>query len=167
MKKASPAARAIVAALTVAALAFFLIGPDKVWTLAAGPGDQGAVDIATLARLPRPMDSLACTPPLCTGRLDFALPAYPDAPEALMRRLDAVVLADTRNLTRVDDGSDPAYRRYLARTAIMRFPDTVDARAAPLGAGSGLMLYGRAQLGIDDYGVNRRRLETWAAQLKS
>lgn len=152
--------------MALAGLAFFLIGPEHVWTLVAGPADQGPVDIARLERRTRPTDSLACTPTLCRGRLDFELPLYPLEPDALMRRLDAVVLADKRDLTRVDDGSDPRYRRYVARTRIMRFPDTIDARAIPVGSGGGLMLYGRSQLGVNDSSVNRARIESWIAHLR-
>lgn len=144
---------------------FVLIGPARVYTWIAGPADQGAVDFATLQRRSTPTDSLACTPGLCRSRIDLSLPVYAEPPEQLMQRLDAVVLADARNLTRVDDQSRPAYRRYVARTAAMRFPDTIDAEARPFKGGTGLMLYGRSQLGVGDWGVNRARQEGWIARL--
>lgn len=157
--------RAAALIVVAAMLAFFSIGPERFWALAAGPADQGQVDPSRLARRDKPTDSLVCSPGLCAGRTDVLLPLYGQAPEALMRRLDAVVLADARHLTRVDDGSDPAYRRYVARTPMMRFADTIDARASPAAGGTGLMLYGRSQLGVGDWGVNLRRLQAWTAAL--
>ena len=149
----------------VAGLGFVLVGPERVYTWIAGPADQGAVDFATLQRRPDPTDSLACTPPLCRIHVDLVLPVYAEPPDQLMDHLDAIVLADTDNLTRVDDRTRPAYRRYVARTAAMRFPDTIDAEAQPLDGGTGLMIYGRSQLGNGDWGVNRARQQGWAAGL--
>ena len=148
-----------------ASVGFMAIGPERVYTWIAGPADQGAVDFATLQRRTRPTDSLACSPALCRIRVDLALPIYADTPAVLMGRLDSVLLADSGNLVRVDDGTRPAYRRYVARTAAMRFPDTIDAEAQTLAGGSGLMIYGRSQLGTGDWGVNLSRHRGWAAAL--
>ncbi len=83
-------------------------------------------------------------------------------PAALLARLDVAVLAD-RNVTRVDDGGRPDYRRYVARTAILRFPDTIDAEAIPGDGGTRLRLYSRSLLGKSDLGANAERLEGWRA----
>lgn len=152
-----------VMALTTAA--FFATGPVRVWTRLAGPADQGPVDLATLQRRTSPNDALACTPGLCAARADRALPVFPETPAALIARLDEIVLSDTRNLLRVDDGSRPTYRRYVARTPIMRYPDTVDAVAVPSVGGSGLAIYSRSQMGKGDWGVNRARIEGWVRRL--
>ena len=148
-----------------AGVGFLAIGPERVYTWIAGPADQGAVDFATLQRRNWPTDSLACSATLCRIRVDLVLPVYRESPVALMRRLDAVVLADIANLRRVDDGRRPAYRRYVARTAAMRFPDTIDAEAQTIAGGTGLMIYGRSQLGTGDWGVNLGRQRGWAAGL--
>ena len=149
----------------VAGLGFIAVGPEHVYTWIAGPADQGGVDFATLQRRSQPTDSLACTVHLCRIRVDLPLPVYAETPAVLMERLDAVVLADIGNLTRVDDGSRPNYRRYVARTAAMRFPDTIDAEAQTIAGGTGLMIYGRSQLGTGDWGVNLGRQRGWAAGL--
>lgn len=148
-----------------AGVGFIAIGPERVYAWIAGPADQGAVDFTTLQRRTKPTDSLACSPALCRIRVDLALPVYAEPPAVLMQRLDAVVLADSGNLVRVDDGTRPNYRRYVARTAAMRFPDTIDAEAQTLAGGSGLMIYGRSQLGTGDWGVNLARQRGWAAGL--
>lgn len=149
------------------AAAFFVAGPDRVWTSFVGPGDQGPVDIRTLSRRTAPNDALACTPGLCAARADIALPADARAPVELLDTLDAIVLADRTHLTRVDDGTRADYRRYVARTPIMRYPDTIDALVSASPDGTRLALYSRSQIGSDDWGVNRRRLEGWIAALDS
>nr|WP_256477787.1 DUF1499 domain-containing protein [Aurantimonas marianensis] len=95
----------------------------------------------------------------------MALPLYQDAPAALLDRLDAFVLAD-RNVTRVDDGARPDYRRYVARTPVLRFPDTVDAEAIAGDGGTQLRLYSRSLLGHSDFGANAARLKVWAGWLR-
>ena len=60
---------------------------------------------------------------------------------------------------RVDDRSDPAQSRYVVRTSLMRFPDTIQFQAIDLDEGkSGLIAYGKSQIGAADHGTNIRRL---------
>lgn len=149
----------------VAGLAFVTAGPERVYAWIAGPADQGNADFGRLERRETPTDSLACSADLCGASVDLVLPVYDESPALLLQRLDAVVLEDTASLQRVDDRSRPHYRRYVARTPMMRFADTIDAEARALPGGSGLMLYGRSQLGVSDWGVNRARQRNWAAAL--
>ena len=84
-----------------------------------------------------------------------------------MQRLDRTVLQDP-NVTRVDDGSRPTYRRYVARTPVMRFPDTIDAEASEATGSveaTVLRLYSRSLLGKGDLGANKDRLTKWASRL--
>lgn len=154
---------AILVVAAVAAGAALLYGRERLWEDIAGPADQGAVDFSHLIRRHSGNDALACSPGLCDGRAATALPAFGEAPAALLTRLDRAVIGG--DVARVDDGTDPAYRRYVARTPLLRFPDTIDARAVPLGDGAGLMLYSRSLLGRGDLGTNARRLADWAARL--
>lgn len=56
--------------------------------------------------------------------------------------------------------------RWVQRSRVMRFPDTVNVRFVDLGEGrSTLALYSRSQLGSDDMGVNRARIERWLDRL--
>ena len=76
-----------------------------------------------------------------------------------MQALDDAVRTIGR-AERVDDGRDPAYRRYVFRSPVFAFPDTLAARAVTeAGAGTALMLYSRSLLGRGDFGANRARLE--------
>lgn len=157
--------RLLLILLLLSGIGLFTVGRERINAWIAGPADQGAVDFSTLQRRTRPTDSLACSPDLCRIRVDLALPAYAEPPAALMQRLDRLVLADTVHLVRVDDGSRPDYRRYVARSAAFRFADTIDAEARVTAAGTGLAIYGRSQIGIGDWGVNRARQQGWAAGL--
>ncbi len=144
---------------------FFLTGPERVWERLGGLADQGVIDFSDLSRSPTSNDALACSPGACPGEIDVALPLYADAPAALLARLDAAVLAD-RNVARVDDGGRRDYRRYVARTPLLRFPDTIDAEAVPGGGGTRLRLYSRSLLGASDFGANAERLNAWAGFLQ-
>ncbi|HDZ71768.1 MAG TPA: DUF1499 domain-containing protein [Aurantimonas coralicida] len=144
----------------------FLAGPERVWELFGGPADQGAVDFSTLARRSTPNDALACSPDACDGVTDVELPLYRDPPAALLDRLDAIVLVDS-DVARVDDGGRQDYRRYVARTPLLRFPDTIDAEALPGSDGTRLRLYSRSLLGASDFDANGARLENWTAQLRA
>ncbi len=62
----------------------------------------------------------------------------------------------------------PEQDRYLVRTRLMRFPDTVVVQVFDRGQdGSTLALYSRSQIGRSDFGVNRRRIERWVALVGS
>ena len=143
---------------------FLTGGAERVWTWYAGPADQGRVPTLGAERRQKPTDSLACSPGICAARLDISLPDYREPPAELIQRLDRIILSD-RRLARVDDGSRPDYRRYVARTPVLRFPDTIEARALARGEGSALILYGRSLLGANDWGANHGRLALWAAEL--
>lgn len=147
------------AAAGFAAAGFYAIGPRRIWRWAAGPADQGPVDFASLRRREAPNDALACSNGACDQPVDLILPTYRTSPASLMEALDAAARESGR-AERVDDGQDPAYRRYVFRSQILKFPDTLDAKAigGPDGETS-LMLYSRSLLGRGDLGANRARLE--------
>ena len=55
---------------------------------------------------------------------------------------------------------------YVARSALIGFPDLVTVQVLDLGAGgSGLVLWSRSVYGHSDLGVNRKRLKAWLAAL--
>ncbi|MBZ0161453.1 MAG: DUF1499 domain-containing protein [Notoacmeibacter sp.] len=142
----------------------FAFGWENVWERIAGPADRGAYDFAKGKRRRTPNDALACTPGACSGSPDLALPEYQQTPAELTGAIVAHIAATDPTAERVDDGTNPAYARFVARSRLMRFPDTVDIEAVVLDDGrTGLRAYGRAQLGRSDHGVNRARLEAWLA----
>ncbi|MFZ4407431.1 MAG: DUF1499 domain-containing protein [Paracraurococcus sp.] len=64
-------------------------------------------------------------------------------------------------------GEFPAKRQaqWVARSALMNYPDIMVAELVPGGAGAGLYLYSYSLFGWSDMGVNRKRVEAWLAAL--
>lgn len=156
---------AVVAAAAIAILAAFLIvGPDRIWAL-FGPADLGPVNFETLKRRTSPNDSLACPQNICSAKSDVTPPIFAvSAPE--LEEAFAKVIASERNVEQVSANDSGFAQRYVQRTKIMRFPDTVVVRFIDLGDGrSTIALYSRSQLGESDFGVNRARIERWLEKL--
>ena len=154
---------AVAAAIAILA-AFFIVGPEQIWTL-FGPADLGPVTFETLKRRSSPNDSLACPPGICTAKSDVAPPVFAvSAPE--LERAFAKVIASEPLVEEVASDDGGLTQRYVQRTKIMRFPDTIVVRFIDLGDGrSTIALYSRSQLGESDFGVNRARIERWLDKL--
>lgn len=148
----------------LAAAAFFMVGREKTWLLIAGDPDLGPYDFDVLKRRKTPNDALMCSPGLCDEKADGKLPVFDGPPETVMKKIEAKIGSSGDILQRVDDGSNPAYARYVTFTPLMRFPDTTDIQAVPLEGGkTGLRAYARAKLGKSDGGTNKARLKRWLA----
>ncbi|MCK5933712.1 MAG: DUF1499 domain-containing protein [Fulvimarina manganoxydans] len=156
------------AAVIVTGVAVALVGPARIWSSIAGPADQGPVDFDRLARSPYPNDALACSRGVCGEAAEIVLPVYAAQPDTLLDRLDAVMFDGplSGDAERVDDGTDPKRRRYVVRTKLMRFPDTLNAEARATDGGTALLLYSRSLLGRGDLGANAERLKRIAVALE-
>jgi uncharacterized protein (DUF1499 family) len=154
------------AALILALLAaFFIVGPERIWAL-FGPSDLGTVNFETLKRRTSPNDALACPSGLCAAKSDVAPPVFAVSAPELMKAF-AKVIASEPLVTQVASDESGFNARYVQRTKIMRFPDTVNVRFIDLGDGrSTIALYSRSQLGESDFGVNRARIERWLGKLQ-
>jgi uncharacterized protein (DUF1499 family) len=162
------------ALLLVVGIIFYLLLEKRpgygVWygvaKLTGTPLDIGPVDWATLRRHKTANDALVCPPGHCPDALpDAEAAVYPVAPDELLARLKRVALAepDTEELPAPRAGA----ARFLQRTRLMRFPDTIDAEVLPAADGrSTLALYSRSLVGRKDFGVNRKRLHRWLAALQ-
>ncbi|MGB7433380.1 MAG: DUF1499 domain-containing protein [Ahrensia sp.] len=153
-------------AIIIAASTFVLFGRERTWTAIAGPADLGALDLTTVERTQKPHDALLCSQGLCDAvTVDQTLSTYDVSPAELIAALDAAATTVTHHVQRVDDGTDATKARYVARSNLMRFPDTIWLQAVTMDDGrTGLIAYARAQLGYSDLGVNKARLEGWIAQ---
>jgi uncharacterized protein (DUF1499 family) len=151
--------------LTAAGVAGFLIaGPDRVWSL-FGPADLGPVAFETLQRRSTPNDALACPPNVCGAKADIVPPIYAVGAADLARAFDKAVASEPR-LTLVATSDQGASRRYIQRSRLLGFPDTIVVRFFERAGGhSTLALYSRSQLGKGDLGVNRARIERWLAEI--
>jgi uncharacterized protein (DUF1499 family) len=156
----------VIAVIIIAILtAFFLAGPERIWGL-FGPPDLGPVNFETLKRRTSPNDALACPPQLCTAKSDIAPPVFAvSAPELAQAFAKAIATEPLVEKVASDDTGFTA--RYVQRTKIMRFPDTINVFFIDLGEGrSTIALYSRSQLGESDFGVNRARIQRWLDKLE-
>jgi uncharacterized protein (DUF1499 family) len=58
--------------------------------------------------------------------------------------------------------------RFVQRSRILGFPDTIDVKVVP-GAegGAAVLLYSRSKLGRSDMGVNRERIARWIGLIET
>jgi uncharacterized protein (DUF1499 family) len=137
-------------------------GIEDMWTALFGPADAGAVDFATLRRRRAPSDALACPPDVCPhAKPDIVPPVFPVEGERLRALVAEAARADPdTELVFAERWAE--HDRFVARSKVLRFPDTIDALIVGQGEGrSTVALYSRSQIGLYDFGVNRARLRRW------
>lgn len=139
-------------------------GLERTWQSLFGSPDLGPVEFATLKRRSTPNDALICSADICPrAQPDAEPPVFPVPKDRLRGLVSDVVLAEP-GTSLLDRGQEQD--RYLVRTRLMRFPDTVVVQVFDRGPDeSTLALYSRSQIGRSDFGVNRRRLERWVARI--
>lgn len=153
---------AILAGLVVGT--FLVVGADRFWRLFGDP-DMGSVTFETLARSRTPNDALACPPGLCAAAADITPPGFAIAAPDLRRAFATVIAAEPR-ITVVETDDAALADRYVQRSRLLGFPDTIVVRFLELPDGrSTLALYSRSLIGHGDMGVNRARIERWLAAL--
>ena len=136
-------------------------GIDEAMMAVFGKPDLGPVDFARLRRRLVPNDALACPADVCPAKADLVTPEFPVSADRLRAIVAEVALAEPRTEL-VYSARWEEQDRYVARSRVLRFPDTIDAMVVGRGEGrSTVALYSRAQLGLYDFGVNRRRLARW------
>ena len=133
------------------------------YQLVAGPPDLGRADFAAGNRPSNQFVACAAADTGCREE-GLTLAVVETDPATLVARVEAVASRQPRTV-RVDDGSDPLHRRYVQRSPLMRFPDTVSVDAVPVAGGTALRVSSRAQLGVDDFGANEDRVRRWLAAL--
>lgn len=139
---------------------FLVLGPERLWA-EFGPADLGDVDFATLQRRDVPNDALACLPEFCAARADIPAPVIPRPfGDVFLAVQDAVV--HEPGLEQVDADSGQGTLRFVQRSPILGFPDTINVKVASTADGSSaVLIYSRSQLGKGDMGVNLARVKRW------
>jgi uncharacterized protein (DUF1499 family) len=142
--------------------AFVLYGREKSWEVMFGPPYLGPVEFATLQKASRPNQVLLCPVDVCKAETpDMMPPVYAVAVDKLRDVFRQII---DREAHAVQVAADAATQteRYVIRTHWMRFPDTVCVKFIDLGNHtSTLAIYGQAQIGYSDRGVNQERVERW------
>ncbi|MFK8015391.1 MAG: DUF1499 domain-containing protein [Gammaproteobacteria bacterium] len=144
-----------------------LIGFDNVWARVAGPPDLGPVDFRGLEKGPKPNQALVCPPQLCDpASVDVESPVYALDAKRLAQAARSALQA-LPGSERVDDGSQDTTLRFVVRTSLMQFPDTVVVEAVE-GTAQGtahIAIYSRSQIGYSDMGANLKRVRAILASL--
>ena len=84
-----------------------------------------------------------------------------------LRAAMAEVIASEPRITAVHSDDDQLTERYVQRSALLAFPDTIVVRYLDYPGGtSSVAIYSRSQVGYSDMGVNRARIERWLRKLK-
>ncbi len=135
--------------------------------LAGSRLDIGPVDFASLTRHTTPNDALVCPAERCPNAEPDAEPKnYPVAAAQLLARLKTVARAQPRISELSCEPNCDRTARFVQRTRLMRFPDTIDVEVLPVSEHeSTLAIYSRSLLGRNDFGVNRARVKSWLAAL--
>jgi uncharacterized protein (DUF1499 family) len=130
-----------------------------------GSPDLGPVDFETFTRATTPNTALACPSGFCRSVVaDFDPGVFPGSDEELRKRFTEFVLAQPRVVPvyRHAQPGLPTQDRYVQRSAIMSFPDTINVRFIALSdTTSTLAIYSRSQIGYSDMGVNLARIRLW------
>ena len=96
---------------------------------------------------------------------DLAAPIFPEPPDVVLARLQALALAEPRS--HLVAGSPSEGRLTLMqRSALWGLPDFITAEAMATPEGTRLQLWSRARFGFSDFGANRQRLERWITALR-
>jgi uncharacterized protein (DUF1499 family) len=130
-----------------------------------GSPDLGSFDFENGKRGSRPNTALACPPGFCAhAATDFDPGVYPVSDDELRERFTRFVLSEPRVIPvyRHEAPGLPTQDRYIQRSALMRYPDTIDVRFIALSeTTSTLAIYSRSQIGHSDLGVNLARIRRW------
>ena len=154
-------------AIAIAALfiVFELAGPDHVWSL-VGPADLGPVDFKILQRRTTANDALACPANLCQAKADIASPEFTGGAQDLRQAFTRAISNEPRLVQVAGDDANLTYR-YVQRSWLMRYPDTIVVQFFDSANGHAtLAVYSRSQLGKGDLGVNLARIKRWLALLQ-
>ena len=147
--------------ILLAVTGFVTLGPAKLWA-EFGPADLGAVDFATLQRRTTPNDALACLPEFCAASADIPALVIARPVGEVFPAVQQAVAMEPR-LEKVDASAAQGTLRYVQRSEVMAFPDTINIKVAPMAdGGSAVLIYSRSQIGKGDMGVNLARVKRWA-----
>jgi uncharacterized protein (DUF1499 family) len=135
------------------------------------PGAEGLptpppADFAHIVRPSKPNTALAA-PEGFSPPPDVATPRYGLPADRLFALMENVAAGQPRTF-KAALYPDQLQAHYVARSALLNFPDLVTVAIQPDGAASSTMiLYSRSVYGYSDLGANRARVEAWLNALQA
>ena len=144
-----------------------------LWEKVGGPADRGPVDFPALHARTMPNRHLVAPPGLCPDAdVDEPAPAFAVPVEALRDAFRVALFAEPGAQAIASEGLQD---RYVVRSRLMGFPDSVVAEFASLASpfpeapreeASTLAVLSQSRVGRADLGVNRRRARRILDRLK-
>ena len=137
----------------------------------AASGAQGLpqpqpIDMHTIERPASPNTALA-GPAGFAPAPDVLTPTYQMPAAQLNEAVRAVATAQPRTFLAADYAAEHK-THWVVRSAVFNFPDLVTAQVTDAGPDSStLVLYSRSVYGRSDLGVNRQRIDSWLAALRT
>jgi len=130
-----------------------------------GDGAQGIpapapMEMSAIVRPGTPNTALAA-PAAFRPEPDIVVAAFKVAPDRVYAAVRAVVESQPRVFLHVAY-NDRMQVHYVARSALLNFPDLIAVQVNP---DASLVLWSRSIYGSSDFGVNRKRLAAWLAEL--
>lgn len=124
------------------------------------------MDVTHIVRPASPNTALAA-PDGFSPPADIVTPRY-KVPADQLFVLVRDVAADQPRTYQTALYPDQLQADYVARTAVLNFPDLIMVQVLKDGAdSSGLIVYSRSVYGRSDFGVNRKRVAAWLAALQT
>jgi uncharacterized protein (DUF1499 family) len=143
-----------------------LVLPACGFPAAEGLPPPPLMDVAHLARPASPNTALAA-PTGFDPAPDIVTPVYHVPAERLFALIREIAGSQPRTY-QAALFPDQLQAHYVARTAVFNFPDLILLQVRTDGADSSdLIVYSRSVYGRSDFGVNRKRVELWLAQLQA
>ncbi len=144
-------------------------GWEKIWQSTHGAADLGPVEFPGLSTRGTHNQVLICPDGICDDESRHRKsPVYGTDADTLKIAFIKSLESES-GLTRVDDGKDPMRMRFVQRSRLLRFPDTIQVQFYKLGNNthSTLALHGKSQIGGHDLGVNKTRADRWLNRLEN
>lgn len=151
-----------ISALILTTAVTFLASPAKFWMRMVGNPDLGPVDFTTLAKSPDPNQYLLCPINICKLETPDDEPkTYPFNAQILKQKFLDVISDKNTEMIKQDEHTV----RFIARSSILQFPDTVSVEFFDIEKGSTMAIYSRSQIGYSDFGTNESRVRRWLEKL--
>jgi uncharacterized protein (DUF1499 family) len=125
-----------------------------------------AMDFADLSRPASPNTYLLCPAGFSASPPDQEAPIYTCHCALLITNWEAMISDQPRTVEH-DRSDDGLSRTYVQRSLLVGYPDIISVQFIAKGETEcSLAVYSRSQYGHSDFGVNRRRVLDWLANLE-
>ncbi len=151
----------------VAVVGFLIaaVGCERALPLVFGPVERSSVAFATLTPSERPNWYLVCPESYCAATPHRISPVF-DEPASSLRDRWLRMVARQPRVRLISEDADRLQFDFEQRSLVFRFPDTITVRFIALDGGRAtLAIYSRSHYGYGDFGVNRKRIDSWLASL--